>query len=126
MGAEANAIVEYPEGPVLLVEVKLGWHSQVIDQAAKSPTRFADKIDPSLYPDNIRVIITGRGLAFRRPDGAQVVPLVSLTRKQRRLAVAAVEHARPVQYPLRQRPCEALEAIPQALLAANADRKSVV
>lgn len=69
-GAEVNAIVEYPEGPVLLVEVKLEWHSQVIDQAAKSLTRFADKIDPSIHPDNIRVIITGGRLAFRRPDGA--------------------------------------------------------
>lgn len=77
-GAKVDAIIEYPQGPVLLVEVKLGWHPQVIDQAAESLTRFADKIDPSHHPNIIRVIITGGGFAFRRPDGVQVVPLASL------------------------------------------------
>ncbi|WP_235827047.1 ATP-binding protein [Actinomyces culturomici] len=79
-GAEVDAVIEYPGGPLLLIEIKLGWHEEVLDAAAASLTRFAAKIDPKLHPDVIRLVITGGGYAFTRTDGVRVVPLTALTR----------------------------------------------
>ncbi|MGL5406619.1 MAG: DUF4143 domain-containing protein [Propionibacteriaceae bacterium] len=77
-GAEVDAIVEYPDGVLLLIEAKLGQHPTVIDQAAASLDRFAAKIDPKNYSDIRRIVITGGGYSYRRQDGVYVVALASL------------------------------------------------
>ncbi len=77
-GAEVDAIVEYQNGVLLLVEAKLGWQAEMIDQAAASLDRFAAKVDPERHPDVHRVVITGGGYSYRRPDGICVVALSSL------------------------------------------------
>lgn len=78
-GAEVDAVIEYPGGPLLLIEIKLCFHEGVIDAALASLARFAAKIDSALHPDVVRLIITGGGYAFTCPDGVKVVPLTALT-----------------------------------------------
>lgn len=58
-GAEVDAVMEYPGGPLLLVEIKLGFYEDVIEAASASLARLAAKIDPALHPDVVRLIITG-------------------------------------------------------------------
>lgn len=77
-GAEVDAIIEYPSGPLVLVEVKLGWGPELVDQAAESLNRFASKIDSAHHPHVIKLVITGGGFSYRRPDGVQVVALPAL------------------------------------------------
>ena len=58
-GAEVDAVIEYPGGPLPLVEIKLGFYEDVIEAASASLARFAAKIDSALHPDVVRLIITG-------------------------------------------------------------------
>lgn len=58
-GAEVDAVIEYPGGPLLLVEIKLGFYEDVIEAASASLARLAAKIDLALHPDVVRLIITG-------------------------------------------------------------------
>lgn len=58
-GAEVDAVIEYPGGPLLLIEIKLGFYEDVIEAASASLARLAAKIDPALHPDVVRLIITG-------------------------------------------------------------------
>ena len=78
VGAEVDAVVEENDGVLVIVEAKLGWQGDVVDRAADSLARFAAKVDPSLHPTVRRVIITGGGYSYRRPDGTAVVALISL------------------------------------------------
>lgn len=70
---EVDAIANV-RGRDVLVEVKLGYSPEVIEQAADSLKRFADHLveEPAL------VIITSGGRALRRKDGVAVVPIGAL------------------------------------------------
>lgn len=77
-GAEVDAVIEFPHGVLVLVEVKLGWTAEVVDQAAASLARFAAKVDAHRHPHVRRVVITGGGYSFQRTDGTYVVALAAL------------------------------------------------
>lgn len=70
---EVDAIANV-QGRDVLVEVKLGYSPEVIEQAADSLKRFADILEeePAL------VVITSGGRALRRKDGVVVVPIGAL------------------------------------------------
>lgn len=69
-GAEVDAVVNV-EGSTMLVEVKLGYYPEVVEQAAASLEAFATHLDTK----PVMLIATGGGAAYRRPDGIYVVPL---------------------------------------------------
>ncbi len=72
-GVEVDALVS-TGGKTLAVEVKLGHHPTVVDQAAQSLQKFAE-----LMPDPpILLVITGGGMSYRRPDGVNVIAVGSL------------------------------------------------
>lgn len=77
-GAEVDAVVECAGGVLLLVEAKLGWRADTVDKAAESLARFAAKVDPEHHPTVRRVVITGGGYSYVRPDGTYVVAFASL------------------------------------------------
>lgn len=70
---EVDAIANV-QGRDVLVEVKLGYSPEVIEQAADSLKRFAVQLEeePAL------VVITSGGRALRRKDGVAVVPIGAL------------------------------------------------
>lgn len=70
---EVDAIANV-QGRDVLVEVKLGYSPEVIEQAADSLKRFADHLEeePTL------LVITSGGRALRRKDGVAVVPIGAL------------------------------------------------
>lgn len=70
---EVDAVANV-QGRDVLVEVKLGYSPEVIEQAADSLKRFADNLEeePAL------VVITSGGRALRRKDGVAVVPIGAL------------------------------------------------
>jgi predicted AAA+ superfamily ATPase len=76
-GKEVDAIVRTRDGRWLAVEVKLG--TQQVDEAADSLRRFRDQVETarSGEPAGL-VVVTGRGLAYTRPDGVRVVPIGTL------------------------------------------------
>lgn len=71
-GSEIDAIAEV-NGTMLLIEIKLGHSAPVVDGAAQSLLRFAE-----FFPDAQLLVITGGGMAYRRPDGVHVAPLTAL------------------------------------------------
>ncbi|WP_098389385.1 ATP-binding protein [Corynebacterium renale] len=71
-GSEVDAIAEV-NGTMMLVEIKLGHSASVVEEAAKSLLRFAE-----FFPDAQCLVITGGGMAYRRPDGVHVAPLTAL------------------------------------------------
>ncbi|MDO5098343.1 MAG: DUF4143 domain-containing protein [Corynebacterium sp.] len=76
-GAEVDAIIDYPDGKLLLVEVKLGQNDAVVEQAAQSLNRFANKLNRD---DVSKMIITSGGFGYRRvEDNIPVVPFTALT-----------------------------------------------
>ncbi|GAA1474502.1 DUF4143 domain-containing protein [Corynebacterium felinum] len=76
-GAEVDAIIDYPDGKLLLVEVKLGQNDAVVEQAARSLNRFANKLNRD---DVSKMIITSGGFGYRRiEDNIAVVPFTALT-----------------------------------------------
>lgn len=72
-GLEADAVVTLPDGRWGAIEIKLGTSQRTIDEAARNLLRVADAVD-----DNRRAflaVVTNGGIAHRRGDGVQVVPL---------------------------------------------------
>jgi uncharacterized protein len=75
---EVDAIIEYPDGKWAAFEVKMGFGAQ--DEAAKNLLAFAKKINQEkMGPPAALTIITANGIAARRKDGVNVVPLSVLT-----------------------------------------------
>ncbi len=70
---EVDALVEV-DGTVLVIEVKLGHNSAVVDQAAENLLRFSELIDLPAVP----LVITGSGLSYRREDGVNVASVAAL------------------------------------------------
>ena len=76
-GLEADAIVVARDGRWAAFEVKLG-HAAV-DDAADTLLRLSARVDHAVNgPPSALVVITGRGYAYRRPDGVSVVPIGAL------------------------------------------------
>ena len=75
---EVDAVIEYPDGTWAAFEVKMGFGAQ--NEAAKNLLAFAKKIDQEkMGPPAALTVITANGLACRRKDGVNVVPLSVLT-----------------------------------------------
>jgi predicted AAA+ superfamily ATPase len=77
-GLEVDAVVEFPDGRWLALEIKLG--SGAADAGAENLLRFAKTVDSGQMgqPDAL-VVITANGFALRRSDGVFVIPLFALT-----------------------------------------------
>ncbi|MCL2444242.1 MAG: DUF4143 domain-containing protein, partial [Treponema sp.] len=77
-GMEIDVIIEYPDRTWAAFEVKMGFSAQ--DEAAKNLLAFAKKIDQEkMGPPAALTVITANGMACRRKDGVNVVPLSVLT-----------------------------------------------
>lgn len=77
-GAEADAILELPDGRWAAVEVKLG--QRRVEEGAKSLLRVVDHVDTARHgAPAFTAVVTGWGYAYRRRDGVFVVPVGSLT-----------------------------------------------
>jgi hypothetical protein len=77
-GLEIDAIAEYADGTWSAFEVKLGLGS--VDEAAANLLLLAAKIDTEkTNAPAALTVITGNGIAYRRSDGINVVPLSVLT-----------------------------------------------
>jgi len=75
---EVDAIIEYPDNTWAAFEVKMGFTAQ--DEAAKNLLAFAKKIDQEkMGPPATLTVITANGIACRRKDKVNVVPLSVLT-----------------------------------------------
>jgi len=75
---EVDAIIEYPDGTWAAFEVKMGFSAQ--NEAAENLLAFAKKIDQEkMGPPAALTVITANGLACRRKDGINIVPLTVLT-----------------------------------------------
>ncbi|WP_459588043.1 ATP-binding protein [Corynebacterium camporealensis] len=74
-GDEVDAIATVDD-QTILVEVKLGHHPDVVDQAAASLQKFATFVEE---PTEL-LVVTGGGMSYRRPDGVNVIAIGSLGR----------------------------------------------
>lgn len=76
-GYEVDAIVQKRNGDYAAFEIKLG--VGYIDEAAENLKKFEANIDSGKMemPKSLN-IITGTGMSYRRPDGINVISLVSL------------------------------------------------
>ena len=75
---EVDAIIEYPDRTWAAFEVKMGFSAQ--DEAAKNLLAFTKKVDQNkMGVPAALTIITANGIACRRKDGVNVVPLSVLT-----------------------------------------------
>jgi predicted AAA+ superfamily ATPase len=76
-GLEVDAVVTTADGSWGAFEVKLGLTK--IDDAAASLLGFAQKVDTTKCGEpGVLAVITGTGLAYRRPDGVHVLPIGAL------------------------------------------------
>lgn len=76
-GLEVDAVITCDDGRWGAFEVKLG--SSRIDEAAANLLAFVGKLDTSVCGQpGVLAVITGSGLAYRRPDGVHVVPIGTL------------------------------------------------
>ncbi|SNU02641.1 protein of unknown function [Ruaniaceae bacterium KH17] len=76
-GSEADAIIQLDDGRWVAVEVKLS--PSRADDASRSLERLIAKIDTDRVGAPVaRLVITGTGYAYTRPDGTHVVPLACL------------------------------------------------
>jgi len=76
-GLEADAIIEFPSGDWMAVEVKLGM--DMANDGAKTLTALAGNIDTAKTPHpKALVVITGNGFAHKRTDGVYVAPIQTL------------------------------------------------
>lgn len=76
-GLEVDAVVELADGRWGGFEVKLGAKS--IDAGAESLLRFAGRVDTKKAGEPaVLGVITGGGYGYRRTDGVDVIPIVSL------------------------------------------------
>jgi predicted AAA+ superfamily ATPase len=77
-GLEADAIIEYPSGEWIAVEIKLG--ISMAESAAKTLMALSDIIETKRTPPpKALVVVTGNGFAHRRKDGVYVAPLQTLS-----------------------------------------------
>lgn len=75
---ELDAVVEHGDGRWLAVEVKLGSGAR-LDDAARSLTRACEQIDTSRVGEPAKkLVITGEGYGYERPDGVSVLPVTAL------------------------------------------------
>ncbi|MDR2108874.1 MAG: ATP-binding protein [Coriobacteriales bacterium] len=73
-GLEADAIIEFPDGRWIGVEVKLG--ASKADEAAANLLKLAKRIDPKRTGSpSALLVVTANGFAHKRKDGVCVVPL---------------------------------------------------
>lgn len=78
-GLECDAVIHLRNGDYGLVEIKLGGE-KLIDEGAKNLLSLASKIDT----DNMKVpsflmVLTGKeDIAYKRPDGVNIVPISAL------------------------------------------------
>lgn len=71
---EIDAIVRCADGRWGAFEVKLG--ASQMDAAARQLRRFKDRVDLSgVGEPSVLAVVTGRGVAYKRPDGVHVVPI---------------------------------------------------
>lgn len=76
-GDELDAVVERRDGSWLAIEVKLGVSR--VEQAARSLVNTCAKIDAGDRGEPVKkLVITGTGYAYERPDGVSVVPIAAL------------------------------------------------
>lgn len=73
---EIDAVVELPDGRWGAFEVKLGTTPKVIDEAAAHLRRMASLVDDNRCA--FLAVLTNGGIATRREDGVDVVPLTML------------------------------------------------
>lgn len=72
-----DAVVEVADGRWAAFEIKLG--AGAVEEGADSLRRFAERIDTKKCgPPQTLGVITGTGLAYRRPDGVAVIPIGTL------------------------------------------------
>jgi len=75
---EVDAIIEYPDRTWAAFEIKTGFGAQ--NKAAENLLTFAKKVDQEkMGPPAALTVITANGIACRRKDGVNVVPLSVLT-----------------------------------------------
>lgn len=78
-GLEVDAVVERDDGAWIAVEVKLSPAPEVVDEAARTLLRLRSKVSAGRTADlAAMVVVTAGGAAYRRPDGIQVAPVLSL------------------------------------------------
>ena len=70
---EADAVIELPDGRWGAFEVKLGGTQQSVDAAAKSLLTMSSRIASNRRA--FLAVITNGGIAHRRQDGVDVIPL---------------------------------------------------
>lgn len=76
-GREVDAIIEFPDGRWMAVEIKLAAARE--EEAAASLTRFVKNLDTARTPPPAAtIIITGGQYAYTRTDGIHVVPIGAL------------------------------------------------
>ncbi len=76
-GREVDAVVTTADGAWGAFEVKLGVSK--VDHAAANLLNFAKQVDTTTCGEpRVLAVITGTGLAYRRPDGVHVVPIGAL------------------------------------------------
>ena len=76
-GLEVDAIVELPDGRWAAFEVKLGSSPEIVDRAAATLRRLAEKV---VDPPAALGVITGTGYGLTRQDGVRVIPIGAMGR----------------------------------------------
>lgn len=74
---EVDAVIELPDGRWGAFEVKLGATQRVVDAAAANLRRMASLVDDNRCA--FLAVLTNGGIATRREDGVDVVPLTMLS-----------------------------------------------
>ncbi|MBQ7802759.1 ATP-binding protein [Candidatus Saccharibacteria bacterium] len=76
-GLECDAVTVLPDGKYGLIQIKLGFDDETINQAVEKLNALRDKIDPEkMKLPSFMMVITGVGqYAYRREDGIYVVPI---------------------------------------------------
>ena len=76
-GLEIDVILQLANGAWAAIEIKLGDHIEVIEQAARVLNLFVKRVKNNLNPNQqptFLMIITGGTYAYQRSDGIYVVP----------------------------------------------------
>jgi predicted AAA+ superfamily ATPase len=76
-GLEVDAVIQRRDRRWAGFEVKLGSSPEVLDAAAISLVKFAERVEAADEPP-VLSIITGRGPSYRRADGVNVIAIGSL------------------------------------------------
>lgn len=77
-GKEIDAVIEYPDGEWLAIEIKLG--ANQIDATAENLISISDAIksENGRAPKALCVVCGLSNAAYKRPDGVYVVPITAL------------------------------------------------